>query len=117
MTRVSQRSRSTASGSARSIAGKTGAQTSLVLRVGAAATSGPFAPNGIVNVTDNRGGRCSLTLRPVATPSASSEGSCVLINSGAPGAITITASLNAFRSVFASTSGANVTAIGDFIID
>ena len=93
-----------------------GAQTSLVVRVGATATSGAFAPNGSVSVTDNRGGSCTLTLLSNAM-ALSSEGMCILANSGATGAITITATLNTFRSASGSTTGTNVVAIGNFLVD
>ncbi|MBK8066314.1 MAG: Ig-like domain repeat protein [Rhodanobacteraceae bacterium] len=72
----------------------------------------PFAPNGRVRIVDGRGGECRATLVPTATP-LRSEGSCELLSTGAPGAITLTASLPATESAFAlagGTSVANATA-------
>jgi len=87
----------------------------LRVRVRAVATTGPFKPNGPISVTDNRGGSCSLTLAPTTT-ALTSEGSCFLLNSGAPGAITITATLDTFKSAFGTAAGGNATAFGNFII-
>ncbi|MEO6064398.1 MAG: hypothetical protein ABIP49_01275, partial [Lysobacterales bacterium] len=74
---------------------ESGPQASLVARITATATSGPFAPNGVVNVSDNRGASCQLTLQPTGTP-LTSQGACILANSGAAGAITVTAVLDTF---------------------
>lgn len=53
-----------------------------MVRAGATVSSGPFAPNGVVNVnvTDSRGGSCTLTLLPVFAP-LTSEGTCILADS------------------------------------
>ena len=67
----------------------------------------PFAPNGRVRIVDGRGGECRATLVPTATP-LRSEGSCELLSTGAPGAITLTASLPATESAFARVDGTSV---------
>jgi CSLREA domain-containing protein len=72
-----------------------------------AAAGQPFAPNGQVRINDGRGGECLATLAPTATP-LRAEGSCELSSTGAPGTLTLTASLSALESAFAQASGASV---------
>lgn len=88
---------------------------SLSVRVVAVAASGPFAPNGVVSIGDDRGASCSATLAPTATPQTSA-GSCILVSSGTAGPITITATLDALRSAFAAASGGNATAVANFTV-
>lgn len=94
---------------------ETVASPSLKVRVVALASAGPFAPNGVVGVSDNRGATCTLTLRPTGTP-LTSAGDCILVNSGAPGSISITALLRTASSAFASASGGDVSGNGNFTI-
>ncbi len=82
------------------------ARASLKVVVHAAAALPPFAPNGRVLITDNRGHSCSARLSPTETALVSS-GECILVGAGAAGSITITAVLDAFGSAFASASGGN----------
>ncbi len=72
-----------------------------------AAASSPFAPNGPVRVSDGRGATCVAQLAPTATP-LRAEASCELVSTGAPGTVTLTASLSALESAFAQANGANV---------
>ncbi len=89
--------------------------SALRVRVRAVASAGPFKPNGRVNVSDNRGASCSLMLRPTAT-ALTSEGACFLIGSGAPGPVTITATLDTFSSAFGTAAGGSPTTFGNFIV-
>jgi hypothetical protein len=86
------------------------------LEVTITATSAVFKPNGIVHISDSRGATCSLNLLPTNTP-LTSTGRCVLANSGAPGAITVTATYDTFSGAFGDAiSGGNVVTNADFVI-
>jgi hypothetical protein len=89
-------------------------QRSLAVTV--RATSSLFKPNGNVRVSDNRGASCTVTLVPTAT-ALTSSGRCILVNSGAPGAITITAEHDSFSGAFGNVlTGGNVTQSANFVI-
>lgn len=88
---------------------------SLLVTVRALATAGPFKPNGRVTVSDDRGASCSATLHPVAA-ALTSEGECLLVNSGAPGNINITATLDTLASAFGSPAGGNVVGNASFTV-
>ena len=72
-----------------------------------AAVSSPFAPNGPVRISDGRGSSCVAQLAPTAT-ARRAEGSCELVTTGAPGTVTLTASLSALESAFARAAGSSV---------
>jgi hypothetical protein len=93
-----------------------GENGSLRVGVTVVATSGPFTPAGVVDVSDNRGASCSLTLAPGADP-LTSDGACVLTGSGAPGPISITAKLSTFRFPFGAEDGGNVRETANFVIE
>ena len=79
-------------------------------------TSPLFKPNGNVRLSDNRGASCMLTLVPTVT-ALTSSGRCVLANSGAPGAIIITAEYDTFSGAFGDgVTGGNVTQSSNFTI-
>ena len=79
-------------------------------------TSPLFKPNGNVRLSDNRGASCMLTLVPTVT-ALTSSGRCVLANSGAPGAIIITAEYDTFNGAFGDgVTGGNVTQSSNFTI-
>lgn len=84
---------------------ESGLARSINVRV--TASSGLFSPNGEVRLTDSRSHSCTLTLRPTDT-SLTSAGSCVLIDSGAPGSLTITATYDTLTGAFGSSTGGNV---------
>jgi CSLREA domain-containing protein len=85
------------------------------LEVTVRATSAVFKPNGSIRVSDNRGASCALDL--VADTALSSRGSCVLANSGAPGAITITAAHNTFSGAFGDvTTGRDASVSASFVV-
>jgi hypothetical protein len=94
---------------------ESGAQAALRVRVNALAAGGAFRPNGTINVSDDRGHSCALTLAPTAT-ALGSAGECLLIGSGASGTITVSASLDTFKSAFGSAIGESVTANANFTI-
>lgn len=94
---------------------ESGPQRSLRARVRVTATAGVFAPNGTVNLSDDRGGSCVATLQP-SVPTLTSEGECMLLQSGAPGTISINAVLGTFRSAFGTPSGGDLTASASFIV-
>lgn len=93
-----------------------GENGSLLVSVIVIATSGPFAPAGVVDVSDNRGASCSLTLSAGGDP-LTGEGACILTGSGAPGPIAITATLSTFRFAFGAEDGGDVRELADFVID
>jgi CSLREA domain-containing protein len=85
------------------------------LEVTVRATSAVFKPNGSIRVSDNRGASCTLDLVP--DTALSSRGSCVLANSGAPGAITITAAHNTFSGAFGDvTTGGDASVSTNFTV-
>ncbi|MDZ4811844.1 MAG: hypothetical protein SGI99_04425 [Pseudomonadota bacterium] len=94
---------------------ESGAQASLRVRANALAAGGAFPPKGAINVSDDRGHSRALNLEPTNT-ALQSTGECLLIGSGASGPITISASLNTFKSAFGSASGGNATASASFSI-
>lgn len=71
-----------------------------VVRARAVAAATAFRPNGTVQVSDGRGGRCELTLAPVAA-ARTSEGECVMASSGNPGILQLTLSYDSLRAAFA----------------
>jgi hypothetical protein len=86
------------------------------LEVTVRATSPLFKPNGNVRVSDSRGASCTLALAPTAT-ALTGSGRCVLANSGAPGAITITAEYDTFSGAFGNVvTGGNVSQSSNFVI-
>jgi hypothetical protein len=76
-------------------------------------TNSVFKPNGEVRVSDTRGASCVVDLRPTSTP-LTSEGDCILVNSGAPGSRTVTAVYQTLTGAFGSASGGDVTVSGSF---
>jgi hypothetical protein len=66
-------------------------------------------------LSDNRGASCLLSLAPTVSALAS-DGRCVLANSGAPGAITITAEHITFSGAFGNPSGGNASQVANFVI-
>jgi hypothetical protein len=75
-----------------------------------------FKPNGVVQLSDDRGATCSLRLVPTTT-ALTSAGSCVLAGSGTPGVISITAVYDTFSGAFGnSVTGGNVTQSASFTI-
>jgi hypothetical protein len=86
------------------------------LEVRARGSSTLFKPNGVLQLSDDRGATCRLRLVPIAT-ALTSAGSCVLAGSGTPGAITITAVYDTFSGAFGnSATGGNVTQSTSFTI-
>jgi CSLREA domain-containing protein len=83
------------------------------VKVKVRATSSVFKPNGEVRVSDSRGASCVATLLPSSTP-LTSEGDCILVNSGAPGSRTVTAVYQTLTGAFGSATGGNVTVSGNF---
>jgi hypothetical protein len=80
----------------------------FTVEVMALATSGPFKPNGVVDVSLSTSPpiTCSLTLAPTATANTSS-GSCQLIPTQA-GPRTLTLSYRALQGAFGSATGQDV---------
>jgi len=78
--------------------------TSYAVTVEVAALSGPFVPNGVVQISDGAGGVCTLTLAPAAA-ALTATGSCLLATGGAPRTLTLTASYNTFQHAFGSETG------------
>lgn len=74
-----------------------------------------FKPNGVVRLSDSRGASCLLSLAS-SVSALTSDGRCVLSNSGAPGAITITAEHITFSGAFGSASGGNATQVANLVI-
>jgi hypothetical protein len=86
------------------------------LEVTVRASSAVFKPNGLVRLSDSRGASCILNLAPTST-ALTSSGHCVLANSGAPGAITLTAEYDTFSGAFGDTlTGGNVTQSASFVL-
>jgi hypothetical protein len=80
------------------------------------ATDANSAATFTARLTDNRGASCVLNLSPT-TSALISSGRCVLANSGAPGAITITPVYDTFSGAFGDPStGGNVTQSANFMI-
>jgi hypothetical protein len=89
-------------------------QRSIEVTVRASSTL--FKPNGSVRLSDNRGATCTLNLLPTAT-ALTSSGRCVLVGSGTPGAIIITAEYDTFSGAFGDTAtGGNITTSASFTI-
>jgi hypothetical protein len=80
----------------------------FMVDVEALATTGPFKPNGVVDVSMNSTppATCTIALEP-RVPALTSGGSCVLIAPQA-GARTITATYRTFRGAFGSATGGDV---------
>lgn len=86
------------------------------LEVRVRATSSTFKPNGVVRITSNRNAAsCQITLQPTATP-LTSAGSCILVDAGAPGSVTITATHDTLTGAFGSPTGQNIVASQAFIV-
>ena len=86
------------------------------IEVSVRAISPLFKPNGNVRLNDSRGASCTLSLLPNAVVLGSS-GSCILVGSGAPGPITITAVYDTFSGAFGdTTTGTNVTVVSNFTL-
>jgi hypothetical protein len=82
-----------------------GTPYTVTVRVESSGT--PFKPNGVVRVGDGRGGSCTAPLSATSTANRA-EGSCELATTGAPGAVTLSASYSTFESAFATASGASI---------
>jgi len=80
----------------------------FMVDVEALATTGPFKPNGVVDVSMNSTppATCTIALEP-RVPANTSGGSCSLIATQA-GARTITATYRTFRGAFGSATGGDV---------
>lgn len=86
------------------------------LEVRVRASSSTFKPNGVVRITSNRSAaNCQITLKPTATP-LTSAGSCILVDAGASGSITITATHDTLTGAFGSPTGQNIVASQAFIV-
>jgi hypothetical protein len=70
----------------------------------------PFKPNGIVRVSDGRGGSCAITLVPTATANRS-EGSCQMISTGTAGSVQLEARYSTFEAAFAQANGNSLSPV------
>lgn len=69
----------------------------------------PFKPNGVVRISDGRGGGCVATLQPTATANRS-EGNCEAITVGPAASLTLSASYSTLDSAFATAGGGSLPA-------
>ena len=91
------------------------AGTPYQVDVQADATAGPFHPNGVVRITDVRGGVCEATLAAAPEP-LRSTGSCLLVPGGGAGGITVTAIYHTLRSAFGAPNGTSLQAATSHVL-